>query len=51
MLDIDIVICAKNNRMLQYNILEDPTIIKTICKDNNVINNINIMEMVTYYRV
>ena len=51
MLDIDIVICAKNNRLLQYNMLEDSTIIKTIFKDNNVINNINIMKMVTYYRV
>ena len=48
---LDIVICAQKYKLLQYNVLKDPIIIKTYSKDNNIVNNKFSREMVTYYRI
>jgi hypothetical protein len=45
---LDIVIYTQNNKMSQYNVLEDPPMIKTISKDYNLVNNIYSTERVTY---
>ena len=46
------VIYEQNDKISGYRILdtEDPTMIKTINIDNDIINGTNVTEIVTYYR-
>jgi len=45
------VIYEQNDKISGYRILEDPTIIKTTNTHNDIINETNETEIVTYYRI
>jgi hypothetical protein len=49
---LDYIIYERLNKIFRYDALvtADLTIIETLNKDNNVINNTNVTETVTYYR-
>ena len=50
---LDYVIYEQLNKIFRYIalVIEDPAIIETLNKDNNIINNTNIIEIVTNYRI
>ncbi len=45
------VIYEQNDKISGYRILEDPTIIRTSNTYNDIINETNATEIVTYYRI
>jgi len=49
---LNYVIYEQLNKIFRYiALIKDPAIIETLNKDNNIINNTNIIEIVTNYRI